>query len=108
MAQQQTHYASVDANTFKYLGESYLVSWNFTKRLRSGQSIVGAVVVVTDAEGNDVTDSIVDTGSIATTSTTVTVRLVENGGTVGQFYYVLFRAVTAADKLEQVLEVEIR
>lgn len=108
MAQQQTHYASVDANTFKYLGESYLVSWNFTKRLRSGQTIIGAEIVVTDAEENVVTDSIVDDTSIATTSTTVTVRLVANGGTVGQFYYVLFRAITQQDRLEQVLEVEIR
>lgn len=100
----------VDRKTFKYFGEKLTVSWNYEKRLKTGQTIQSAVITVTDVDGKEVTSQIIDPASINVNGSVVQVELKPNVGIRGQYYYVLFMVTTLnpSAQLGQSLELEIR
>lgn len=99
---------SVDWKTWKYLEEEYPITVDFTKRLRAGQLVASAEVTAVDTSGDDATAAILKTATIEVASPRVGVYLAKYGGVKGQFYYVKVIAITQSDRVEQIVELEIR
>ena len=110
LLQKRKEGTMVDDKDWKYWEEKYPLSWNFTKRLRTGQELDTAEVKVEDYRGIDVTSEIVDTGSIAVDHPRIFVTFRANRGTRGRSYLVRVIGITttAADRVEQTMELEVR
>jgi len=91
----------------KYLAETYVLAMDFVNRLRSGQTPVTGNVVVLDSSGVDVSNTIVDTGTITVSSTKILFTLRPAAGTANASYKMKIKANTAADIVEQDLNLSI-
>jgi hypothetical protein len=96
-----------DAKTWKYRGEKLIVSWNYTKRLRTGETVQSATVAVFTSKNVDASSSILD-GSPLVVTPVVGIVLKQNGGEVGKEYYIVFTANTQSEILIQRLALEVR
>lgn len=91
----------------KYLAETYVLAMDFVNRLRSGQTPVTGNVTVLDSTGADVSNTLVDTGTITVSGSKVLFTLRPSGGVANNSYKFKIKANTAADVVEQDMNVSV-